>query len=1317
MTSQPNDAHLILDRIPCKQRGEITIIQHNTAKREEVQQTVLEVAARRKTDLLAIQEPCTWKEKTTHKFYTISHNMYELILPSNPLIRPRVAVYIRKATNFQYKIRQDLGENSDFLPIEFCGPTERFLFLNVYNEKELDRNSATQPTGTTTIKRSILDLNLQLPFLILGDFNCHHLWWNSQRAHSPTETNDLVHWLQHHNCQLLNEEEPTYFHPKLTTPSIIDLAFFSSNFRETQFDNWSIIEATGSDHVNITFSLFTSNTERFLNPLLSRFNLKHADWESFEGALLQSVEKEQMERTLTELEDGLTTPGSLTHLSPSLRHQADRLAGKLTSCFDAATEHAIPRARHTEHSKPWWTPALSMRRKEMARHLRAFKRNPNSPIRQRAFKTVRNKYFSEIKTAKSECWNTFLKNAQGKEIFQALRFTKEKTTRRVPPLAQTDNTALAEDFQSQCQTLTTTLFPNPPMTAPPDWSHYVDHQWDWPPLERIEIEQAINTSSKKKAPGPDQLSFLILQKAYPMIEDILYRVYNIFFRMGYHPKIWKEATGVVLPKPNKKDYSLPKSYRIISLINCFAKVLEKVMAKRLGYLANTTNLLDDSQMGGRQQRSAVDACLLLLDFIEKSKKEKKKIVSTLFLDVKGAFDHVSKNQLLTVCIQLNLPRSLIHWISSFLEDRTLSLQFNGQTQPKTSIETGIPQGSPVSPILFLIYISNICKTEGTEACRLSYMDDFSFSVASNSAKANCKTLEKIASNLILTARHSAIQFDVDKTELIHFHNKRSAVEDAVQVGTATVKPKTEVRWLGVFFDAKLSFRAHVEKKAAAATRALYGLQRLGNTQRGLSLQAARQLYVACVNSVGDFGVPVWWNKKRASLANRYEKLQHQALIQILGAFKASPTRAMEIEAGLPPPSIRFEKLCNSYALRILKFHHSHAVKRAYLSSVADELETEEQDSNRAIGFLQPASQLEHLASRNKRVIDNWNVEKVSIKCQQPWAQPISARFHINSKAKTEAAEEHLRLLSSLRDDISTNKIQVFYTDGSKKNDKNAAGACRVADNRVLSAKNWFLGTGLEIMDSELVAIQKTLANVTCTGATEAIYVFVDSQAAIKRLQKHSLTGGQETVAKIAKDCQSLHEKGISVHLHWVPSHRNIFGNEMADRLAKAGLGRKPTTPLFVSFSFLKRRVRENTIQDWQTLWMSADKRQGKHYTAVCRHKVTLSLSAPKEKYPKKTQAAFFQLKFGKGFFKSHSHMIGKSTTNQCFGSCNQKQTPQHLVLDCKAYSKERKEMEKELKSSLSLTKLFCTKKGREVLFRYLDQTGIATQRWYQHKDD
>ena len=84
--------------------------------------------------------------------------------------------------------------------------------------------------------------------------------------------------------------------------------------------------------------------------------------------------------------------------------------------------------------------------------------------------------------------------------------------------------------------------PKPPSTSPIEWKDYIiDNKWEWLELEKIEVKQAIFSSSNKKAPGPDRISFTILQKAYPIIEDLLYRIYRILFVLGYQPKVWREA--------------------------------------------------------------------------------------------------------------------------------------------------------------------------------------------------------------------------------------------------------------------------------------------------------------------------------------------------------------------------------------------------------------------------------------------------------------------------------------------------------------------------------------------------------------------------------------------------------------------------------------------------------------------------------------------------------------------------------------------------------------------------------------------------------
>ena len=117
----------------------------------------------------------------------------------------------------------------------------------------------------------------------------------------------------------------------------------------------------------------------------------------------------------------------------------------------------------------------------------------------------------------------------------------------------------------------------------------------------------------------------------------------------------------------------------------------------------------------------------------------------------------------------------------------------------------------------------------------------------------------------------------------------------------------------------------MEKKIANATRIFHQISRLLNIERGLFFQAMRQLYIACIVSIADFGVPIWWNNQKF-LLDKYQKLQNLALRKILGAFKTSPIMAMELEAAIPPPKVRFNKICMNYSLRIMQLFKNHPIR-------------------------------------------------------------------------------------------------------------------------------------------------------------------------------------------------------------------------------------------------------------------------------------------------------------------------------------------------------------------------------------------------------
>ena len=105
-----------------------------------------------------------------------------------------------------------------------------------------------------------------------------------------------------------------------------------------------------------------------------------------------------------------------------------------------------------------------------------------------------------------------------------------------------------------------------------------------------------------------------------------------------------------------------------------------------------------------------------------------------------------------------------------------------------------------------------------------------------------------------------MQFNMEKTELIHFHFKRSFDLKngiySIKIEESIVQPKDLVKWLGIWLDSKLTFKQHVEKKTTQALKILNQIERLFNTERGLSFQAIRQLYITCISSVADYGIPV-----------------------------------------------------------------------------------------------------------------------------------------------------------------------------------------------------------------------------------------------------------------------------------------------------------------------------------------------------------------------------------------------------------------------------------------------------------------------------
>ena len=224
-----------------------------------------------------------------------------------------------------------------------------------------------------------------------------------------------------------------------------------------------------------------------------------------------------------------------------------------------------------------------------------------------------------------------------------------------------------------------------------------------------------------------------------------------------------------------------------------------------------------------------------------------------------------------------------------------------------------------------------------------------------------------------------------------------------------------------------------------------------------------------------------------------------------------------------------------------------------------------------------------------------------------------------------------------------------------------------------------------------------------------MYIFVDSQAAIQRLNQPL---NNHITKKARQYAKALAQLGIEVTIQWCPSHASIFGNEQADELAKKGLSATRSPEAYTSISFLKRQLKELDVENWKTNWENSNKGKGQLYSSIALSSMKFSRKPYILEVPRKNQGAYIQLKTGVGYLKPYFFKIGRASDGRCFGNCNSKQDTRHLILECKNYKKERKKVQKRLALPLSLQLLFNTNKGKEALAEYLIETGVATADWY-----
>ena len=613
--------------------------------------------------------------------------------------------------------------SSDVTAISIKGEWGKLALFNIYNDcnhdNTLDLLAQFHKRHINKLMGNEVTQNKH-HVVWLGDFNRHHPCWDSMvnsdlfSEEALDKADSLIQTLADIGLDLaLPAGIPTHKHNVTKRWSRLDQVFVTEHTLEAMLQCEALPTEQGlnTDHFPI-ISTLDINVE--ITPKKEISNFRDVDWKEFREALERRISTWGVPNFITS------------------QNMLDRKCEKLTKALQETIDESVPNVVLGPQAKRWWSKELTILRKEMLKIQRKIckSRGKTSELTWEHFREARRKFANVLEKTKKNHWRDWLEKATDPDLWTAHKYITAPPgdcgRTRIPDLNFIDNRGQqrASSNTDKGNILAKTFFPSKPqdsgVTVKPVTPKPICKMDS---ISREQIRRTLARLRPFKAPGPDRIPNIVLTKCADLIESRLWYIFKATMEKGWYYAPWKCSTTIVLRKPGKPRYDIPKAYRPIALLNTMGKVLTALAAEQLTYYTEKYALLPPLHFGGRPARTTNDALHYLVYKI-KDAWRKKQVTSVLFLDIEGAFPNAVNDKLIANLTKRRVPTTLVNFVSNMLKERKTRLKFDDHESDYIEIDNGIGQGDPLSMVLYQYYNADLLDIPNSPSeFAAAYVDD------------------------------------------------------------------------------------------------------------------------------------------------------------------------------------------------------------------------------------------------------------------------------------------------------------------------------------------------------------------------------------------------------------------------------------------------------------------------------------------------------------------------------------------------------------------------------------------------------------------